>query len=130
MKITILDPAMCCSTGVCGTDVDDALVQTAANVKWLKTEGHEVDRHGIANDAAAFKNYPEAIAKLQKEGTDSLPYILINNRIVMSGRYPNKAEWESLLTVGIEKPSKMIELTMAPVESNASGSCCSGSGCC
>ncbi|MBK5193660.1 MAG: arsenic metallochaperone ArsD family protein [Flavobacteriaceae bacterium] len=22
MKITILDPAMCCSTGVCGPDVD------------------------------------------------------------------------------------------------------------
>ncbi len=130
MKITIFDPAMCCSTGVCGTDVDDVLVQTAANVKWLKATGHEVDRHGIANDAAAFKNYPEAIAKLQKEGTDSLPYIFIDNRLVMSGRYPEKAEWESLLSAGAEKPRKMVELTMAPVENKESGSCCSGSGCC
>ena len=54
MKITILDPAMCCSTGVCGVDVDDKLVTTAANVKWLKSLGHDVQRHNISNDVASF----------------------------------------------------------------------------
>lgn len=49
MKNTILDPAMYCSTGVCGTDVDDSLVQTAANVKWLKSLGIEVFRKGIGS---------------------------------------------------------------------------------
>ena len=68
MKITILDPAMCCSSGVCGVDVDDKLVSTAANVKWLKSLGYDVQRHNISNDVAAFKNFPKAIAKLQKEG--------------------------------------------------------------
>ncbi|MEX0998036.1 MAG: arsenite efflux transporter metallochaperone ArsD [Flavobacteriaceae bacterium] len=97
MKITILDPAMCCSTGVCGEDVDDALVQTAANVKWLKSLGYEVNRHNISNDGAAFKNYPAAIEKLQKEGMDSLPYILINDEIVMEGSYPTKEEWMQFL---------------------------------
>ena len=92
MKITILDPAMCCNTGVCGSDVDDALVQTAAHVKWLKSLGHEVNRHSISNDALAFKNYPSAIDKLQKEGINSLPYILVNDQIVMSGVYPIKAQ--------------------------------------
>ena len=86
MKITILDPALCCSTGVCGEDVDDALVQTAANVKWLKSLGYEVNRHNISNDGAAFKDYPAAIEKLQKEGVDSLPYILIDDAIVLTGK--------------------------------------------
>ena len=45
MKITILDPAMCCSTGVCGVDVDEKLVLTAANVKWLKSMGYDVQRY-------------------------------------------------------------------------------------
>lgn len=97
MKITLLDPAMCCSTGVCGEDVDDALVQTAANVKWLKSLGYEVNRHNISNDGAAFKDYPAAIEKLQKEGMDSLPYILVNDEIVMEGSYPTKEKWMQFL---------------------------------
>jgi hypothetical protein len=95
MKVTILDPVMCCSTGVCGTDVDDALVRTSALVKWLKSLGHEVYRHSISNDAVPFKEYPSAIEKLQHDGIESLPYILINNRLVMTGRYPEKSEWET-----------------------------------
>lgn len=33
MKITILDPVMCCNTVVCGTEVDDRLVETASAFK-------------------------------------------------------------------------------------------------
>lgn len=64
MKITILDPALCCSTGVCGPEVDDSLVQTAANVKWLKSLGVEVIRHNISNDGKAFQQYSQAVEKL------------------------------------------------------------------
>ncbi|MCA1762108.1 MAG: rhodanese-like domain-containing protein [Flavobacteriales bacterium] len=46
------------------------------------------------NDGAAFKNYPSAIEKLQKEGLNSLPYIIINNQIVLSGEYPVKSQWK------------------------------------
>ena len=97
MKITILDPALCCNTGVCGPDVDDALVQTAANVKWLKSLGYEVNRHNISNDGAAFKEYPDAIEKLKADGVDSLPYILINDKMVKTGEYPTKEEWLQLI---------------------------------
>ncbi|MEP6262799.1 MAG: arsenite efflux transporter metallochaperone ArsD [Gillisia sp.] len=98
MKITILDPALCCNTGVCGPDVDDALVQTAANVKWLKSLGYEVNRHNISNDGAAFKEYPVVIEKLKAEGVDSLPYILINNKMVKTEGYPTKEEWLQLIS--------------------------------
>ena len=103
--ITILDPALCCSTGVCGPDVDDALVQTAANVKWLKSLGYEVNRHNLSNDATAFKNYPKAVEKLQKEGADSLPFILIDGELVMTGKYPEKSEWLNWLKEGQEEVS-------------------------
>ena len=97
MKITILDPALCCNTGVCGPDVDDAQVQTAPNVKLLKSLGYEVKRHNISNDGAAFKEYPDAIEKLKADGVDSLPYILINDQMVKTGEYPTKEEWLQLV---------------------------------
>ena len=34
--LTVFDPAMCCSTGVCGSDVDQVLVGFSADVQWLK----------------------------------------------------------------------------------------------
>jgi hypothetical protein len=34
--IQVFDPALCCSTGVCGVDVDQALVSFAADVDWAK----------------------------------------------------------------------------------------------
>jgi len=32
----VFDPALCCSTGVCGVNVDQALVSFAADVDWAK----------------------------------------------------------------------------------------------
>ncbi|HSP40258.1 MAG TPA: arsenite efflux transporter metallochaperone ArsD [Gillisia sp.] len=119
MKITILDPALCCSTGVCGPEVDDSLVQTAANVKWLKSLGVDVARHNISNDGEAFHQYPEAVEKLKMDGLNSLPYILKDGNIIMSGRYPEKAEWETIL-----KSTPALEVQP---ENN---SCCGGSSCC
>jgi len=125
MKIIILDPALCCSTGVCGTDVDDALVQTSAHVKWLKSLGHDVHRHTIANDAASFKQYPLAIDKLQRDGVNSLPYILVNDQLVLTGRYPDKAEWETL----VSKISD-VKNDLAGKATLVNSSCCSEEKCC
>lgn len=119
MKITILDPALCCSTGVCGPDVDDSLVQTAANVKWLKAMGVEVARHNVSNDSEAFTQYPEAIQKLKMDGLNSLPYILKDGKIFMSGRYPDRFEWE-----------KLLKSETGTVQEQNDPSCCSGSSCC
>jgi len=127
MKITILDPALCCSTGVCGPDVDDALIQTSANVKWLKSLGHDVRRHNISNDGASFNEYPVAIDKLQQNGINSLPYILLNEELVLSGRYPEKAEWEAFISKS-RKSEIPLSIKIQPVASD--GSCCSGKGCC
>jgi hypothetical protein len=38
--LTVFDPAICCSTGVCGSDVNQVLV----DVQWLKGRGVQVIR--------------------------------------------------------------------------------------
>ena len=38
-KIQVYDPALCCSTGICGVDVDQEKVTFTADVDWLKSQG-------------------------------------------------------------------------------------------
>lgn len=37
--IQVFDPALCCSSGVCGTDIDQNLVIFAGDAEWLKQQG-------------------------------------------------------------------------------------------
>jgi arsenite transporter len=56
--LEIFDPAMCCSTGVCGVDVDPALVQCQADLLWLAEQGVRVDRHNLSQNPQAFTTNP------------------------------------------------------------------------
>ncbi len=47
-NIQIFDPALCCSTGVCGVDIDQALVSFAANVERAKQNGVQIERFSLA----------------------------------------------------------------------------------
>lgn len=88
--LTVYDPAMCCSTGVCGPDVDDKLVDFTNDVKWLKSQGVAVQRHNLGQEPEAFKSNSEVISRLQAEGSDILPILTINGSIVSEGGYPNR----------------------------------------
>lgn len=37
--IQIFDPALCCASGVCGTEVEQRLVSFAADLAWAKGQG-------------------------------------------------------------------------------------------
>jgi hypothetical protein len=54
ITIQVFDPAMCCSTGVCGPSVDPALPKFAADLEWLKSKGVQVERYNLAQDVGAF----------------------------------------------------------------------------
>ena len=38
-KLSVYDPPMCCSTGVCGPDGDDQLAQFASALDWARKSG-------------------------------------------------------------------------------------------
>src|SRR5450759_4360093 len=87
-KLEIFDPAMCCSTGVCGPSVDPALPRFAADVEWLKTKGVEVERYNLAQQVAAFTGNATVKSTLNAKGTECLPLILVDGSIVAEGSYP------------------------------------------
>jgi hypothetical protein len=116
--IQIFDPALCCSTGVCGVEVDQALVGFAADVGWAKQNGAQVERFNLAQQPLAFAENPTVKAFLERSGQEALPLILVDGEMALAGRYPNRTElarWAGITDPGTPK---------------SQDSCCSGGRCC
>jgi len=90
-KLEVFDPAMCCSTGVCGVDVDPMLAQFAADLKWAQEQGVTVERHNLGQEPQAFAANP-AVVKEMEAGMDRLPVIMVDGRIATTGMYPSRQQ--------------------------------------
>ena len=101
-KMQVFDPAMCCSTGVCGPTVDPKLPRFAADLEWLKSKGVEVERFNLAQQLAAFSATPKVKQALNSQGTKSLPMILVDGELKASGGYPNRADLARFVGVEFE----------------------------
>ena len=53
-RVEIFDPAMCCSTGVCGPGVDPELLRVATIISNLQKIGKDIVRHDLADDPDAY----------------------------------------------------------------------------
>lgn len=85
-KIEIFDPAMCCSTGVCGPSVNPELIRVAAVVENLKKSGIHIIRHNLSSEPQAFVQNTIINAALNVKGTEILPVTMVDGAIV-------KEEW-------------------------------------
>lgn len=104
-KLQVFDPAMCCSTGICGPNVDPKLVQFAADLDWLTSQDVPVERYNLSQSPAAFAANATVKATLDKHGTDCLPLVLVDGAIASVGGYPTRVElaaWSGLA------PSKTV----------------------
>ena len=100
--VHIYDPSLCCSSGVV--------------------------RHNLANAPLDFAAEPAVKRLLTDEGSDALPAIVVNGRLVLSGRYPSIDELRAWSAGGqpvVVPNADAMRLT--PVQST---SCCGGSACC
>jgi hypothetical protein len=117
--VQVYDPAMCCSTGVCGPDVDPKLVEFAADLEWLKGQGVIVQRHNLSQSPAAFVQNELVRTTLVDKGEAGLPMVVVNGKVAVTGRYPDRGELAGLLKLkvaGVSAPAK-------------SGGCCCGGAC-
>ena len=96
-KILIYDPPMCCSSGVCGPDVDPLLPRFAGVLARLEGKGVEVERYNLAQQPLAFAQNQEVRAILENEGPEALPLIYIDGVLEMKGHYPETEERGALV---------------------------------
>jgi len=56
MKLEIYDPAMCCSTGVCGPSVDPEMVRIQEALRQIQKQAPavEINRYGLSTDPQAL----------------------------------------------------------------------------
>jgi hypothetical protein len=99
MRLDVFDPAMCCSTGVCGPEVDPQLVQFAADVKRLSVQGVTVRRHNLGQEPGAFMSDAVVRRTLQSEGVGCLPLGIVDGNVVFRGGYPSRTELERMLAL-------------------------------
>lgn len=132
-SIQIYDPALCCSTGVCGVDVDQALVTFSADVDWARQQGARIERFNLAQQPMAFAENATVKGFLERAGQEALPLTLIDGELALAGRYPSRADlarWAGITLQAAdprEAPGCCAPAKPAPA---AQSSCCSGSKCC
>lgn len=116
--IQVYDKPMCCSTGVCGPQVDPVLPRFAADLQWLQSQGHRVERFNLAQQPAAFVQNREVHQLLSTQGTDCLPLILVDGHLVSRRGYPAR-EMLALWTANDRQVAEQLDAT------SRSG-CCGG----
>jgi len=70
-SIQVFDPALCCSTGVCGVDVDQQLIGFSADVDWARQNGR---RSSVFNWHSNHWLLPKTPCKgfLERSGAEAL----------------------------------------------------------
>ena len=106
--IQVYDPPMCCSTGICGTDIDPDLVSFAAMLSQLGQRGIHIERYNLGQSPMAFVQNPAVKALLETDGVEALPLTFWDGELRLQGRYPIQAERPEWIRAAVgdkEEPS-------------------------
>ena len=133
--IQVFEGPLCCNTGVCGPDPDQALVDFTADLDWLTRQGVSVRRANLAQDPAAFADSAVARAFVQKVGASGLPLIVADDVTVATGRYPSRAELARIAGVEVPAENTATGCCGSATPTPAASVCCGdeapvSSGCC
>lgn len=119
-NIDIFDPAMCCSTGVCGPSIDTELMRIATVISTLKERGIDIKRHGLSNEPGDFISNKVISEMLQKGGADILPITLLDGEVVKTKEYPSNEDF-----------SRWLDIVVETKQSEENADCgCGPEGCC
>jgi hypothetical protein len=88
-QIKLYEEAMCCSTGVCGPDPDDELVELSAALDQLEDEFEtaEISRANMQHNIDEFLNTEEIYDLVQENGPEILPITTVDGEIVAKEEY-------------------------------------------
>ncbi|WP_283607002.1 arsenite efflux transporter metallochaperone ArsD [Faecalispora anaeroviscerum] len=129
-KMKIFEPAMCCSTGLCGVGVDPELLRISTVLNTLKNSGIAVERYNLTSAPMEFVNNKAVNAFINAHGPEGLPVVTVNDEMAVTGRYPTNEEFTQLLGLPngiLEEQSKSAKVKV--VRKKSGGCDCKG-GCC
>lgn len=98
-KMQIFEPAMCCSTGLCGVGVDQELLRISTVLNGMEKNGVKVERFNLSSAPQEFVTNKIVNKYIKEKGVDGLPATVLDGEIVMTGRYPTNEEFIKLLDI-------------------------------
>ena len=120
-KMIIFDPAMCCSTGVCGPSVNPELLRISTVINNLKNKGLVIERYNLTNNPQIFVDNVTINEILMTSGVDSLPVTMIDGKVVKEGYYLSNEELCKLLEI----PEDYLKVNIKrPNVCGCKGGCC------
>lgn len=122
-KMIIFDPAMCCSTGVCGPSVNKELLRIATVINNLKRKGIIIERYNLTGNPQIFVDNKVINEILNKNGVEVLPVTMVDGVVVKTKAYPTNEEIQNLLEI----PEEYVKIT---IKKPSRGCGCHGDGCC
>lgn len=127
-KMQIFEPAMCCSTGLCGVGVDQELLRISTVLNGMEKNGVKVERFNLSNAPQEFVTNKVVNKYIKEKGVDGLPAIVLDGEIVITGRYPSNEEFIKLLDIPKDFLLEGVK-SQENIETDQGGCDCSG-GCC
>lgn len=128
-KMQIFEPAMCCSTGLCGVGVDPELLRVSTVLNSLKKNGVNVERFNLTSSPQEFLNNKAVNELISGKGVDKLPATVLNGEIIMTGRYPTNEEFVKLLNIPMSSlGNQPVKVKVTTQRTKGCG--CSGGKCC
>ncbi len=127
-KLQVFDQPMCCSSGVCGPDVDPALIAFATNLQWLEAQGVQVQRINPAHQPEEFAASEIVRKELQERGNKCLPLIVVDDDVVSRGAFPSRnqlANWSGISsTSDLSLPVVNTDCCDEPASGDGPSPCC------
>jgi hypothetical protein len=97
-ELTLYEEAMCCSTGVCGPDPDDELVEVSAALDQLEAEFDvDVSRANMQHNIEQFLETQQIADLVEEHGPSILPITVVNDEIVAKEAYLSYDELASTI---------------------------------
>ena len=92
-KLEIFEPVMCCSSGGCGSSVDENQMLITSVINALNTiDGYQAYQYNLTDNPVQFVSNETVSTILQKENTAASPITVLNGKVKKAGAYPTLDE--------------------------------------
>jgi hypothetical protein len=119
---------MCCSTGLCGVGVDPELLRISTVLNTMEKNGVKVERFNLTSAPQEFIKNNAVNNIIKTEGVEALPLAVLDDEIIMTGRYPTNEEFVELLNIPVSFVGESLNEENVDEEQQG-GCCCSEADC-
>ena len=121
-KMIIFDPAMFCSTGVCGPSINPKLLRVSTVINNLRNKGLSIERYNLSANPKIFVDNKSINEILNEKGVEILPVTMVDGKIVKTKDYPTNEEFCEFL--GISEDYLKTGLKIKNKGCDCKGGCC------